>query len=242
MNKWNYKQANKFFAQNTPTHAVPETEVYIRSLPWVPTQDIRRMNNLDLSVVLGAITNRSMILVDGPSNNGKSTFAKRLAKKINAEVIDIDILCVEWMEKQSKTIQNEFERVMMLLQMDQMTDKYLEDNMERIIRQKSTLNRPVILVGMFVDLIARSIVVKTLGKYFDNVISILVCENTYKDMQKLIRFRDKEMGWSRESDNEDCKRQFEYTQRLIAHAGAMQFGFGMRKSFIINTRVSDMFL
>lgn len=41
MTNWNYKKAWSFFSENAYNRLIPETEIYIRSLPKVETEDIR---------------------------------------------------------------------------------------------------------------------------------------------------------------------------------------------------------
>ena len=42
-------------------------------------------------------------MVDGGSLNGKSTIANRIAKHVNGIVLDIDLLCKDWLEEQLKS-------------------------------------------------------------------------------------------------------------------------------------------
>lgn len=73
-----------------------------------------------------------MILIDGASLNGKTTLANRLAKNIDATVIDIDLICKDWLEEQLAKTKSPAEKFQLLLQMDKMTDIYILEILEKL--------------------------------------------------------------------------------------------------------------
>ena len=158
MNNWNYATAWEFFTNNAYNQYIPETELYVRSLNIRKTIDIRDDKDAR-NKILGAIKTKSLILLDGSSLNGKTTFARRLARNINAQVVDIDIICKDWIDEQMES-KNDMEKFFFLLKTNELTDIYILENLENIIRNKSSNN--VILVGSYMEIIYRAIICKTL--------------------------------------------------------------------------------
>lgn len=241
MNQWNYKEALKYFNENAHNQYIPETEVYIRSLRPIQTIDLRKNYNAR-KVLLETVASGTLVLIDGPSNNGKTTLAKRISDKTGAEIVDIDLICKDWMDRELNSSINRLDMIQKLMQMNQLTDRYIEDHLEKIIKQKSETNRPVILVGMYLELVYRCIIVKTLGKYFNRVISVFVCENTLEDVQKLIDSRCEEFGQELPGEREKCVEDYKFAQNLIHRANGIFLSLGMNASFIVNTSVSDKLL
>ena len=170
MNKWSYAEAWQFFTSNALKQYIPESELYVRSLKISKTIDIRNNNNAR-NKILESIKPKTLLLFDGSSLNGKTTFAERLAQTIDAQVVDSDIICKKWIDEQIKN-KNVIERFLFASNVNELTDRYILKNLEKIIKEKS--NKTVILVGSYLEVIYRSIIVKTLGKYFERVVHLLL--------------------------------------------------------------------
>lgn len=236
MNKWDYSTAWQFFTNNAVNRYIPETELYLRSLKITKTIDLRYDKGAR-EKILESLKPRTLILIDGASINGKSTFAGRLARNIGAEVVDIDIICKEWMDEQLKN-KNCYEKKLFMLKADQLTDVYVLENLEKIIRKKS--NNTVILVGSYLEVIYRSIISKTLGKYFEQVISIYCCSKGFKDLKMMLEKRESQMGEYGEM-RQRIFSEYDYSKRLLKNDGIV-LGIGMDASFIADISVSDMFV
>jgi len=238
MSQWNYQKAWNFFSENAFNRLIPETVLYIRSLTHCPTEDLR--NDKDArSKILEALKKKSLILIDGSSLNGKTTFAKRLAKHIEADIVDIDLICKDWIEQQVKKNRNPIEQFSFVVNMDRLTDTYILENLEKIIQKKSKKGN-VILVGCYIEVIYRAIIAKSLGKYFDQVVSIYCCAKSFNKIMMMKKKRDEEFGFSPENEDQKILFEYNYSKRLIQDNGIM-LGFGMTSSFIADTGISDMF-
>ena len=121
------------------------------------------------------IYSRTFILIDGGSLQGKNTLANRIAKQTNAIVLDIDLLCRDWVDERLKKVQSQDEYMKIMLSLGKLTNKFIQDELENIVCQKSKLGRPVILVGRYLELLYRAIIARTLGKYFEKTMSLLSC-------------------------------------------------------------------
>ena len=239
MLKWNYAQAWKFFSENAVKRKIPEAEIYVRSLPIVVTQDLRGQKDAHKNI-MKAVKAKTLVFIDGASLNGKSTFAKRLAKYINANVIDIDILCKKWVEKEVEKISDFTKKILFLHNMDKLTDDYLLHNLEKIIREKSKEGN-VILVGSYMEVVYRSIIARVMGQYFNEIVSIYCCARSWKEVRTMKLKRDKEFGDNGSVVSEkDILKDYKYSKRLLQFNGRM-LGFGMSASFIADNTVSDMF-
>lgn len=237
MARWDYAKAWKFFSENAVGRLIPEVEVYVRTLPPTVAEDLRGRSDAR-GKILNAIKGKTLVLIDGASLNGKTTFAKRLAKHINASVVDIDLLCKDWIEKEVDKITNPFQRYAFLMSMNKLTDDYLLENLERIIKEKSKKGN-VILVGSYMEVIYRSIIARVFGKNFQQTISIYCCARSSEEVKAMKAQRDKEFGFKMDELAEVLK-QYEYSKRLLDGNGIM-LGFGMAASFVADNSVSDMF-
>ena len=112
MIKWNYKETKNFFDTRAIGTDIPETKIYIDSLIGSSqTVDIRSKNeHHELTQEL--TSTQCFIIIDGPSNSGKSTFARRLANAINAEIVDIDLLCYDYLQNRINQCKNYMEVLM----------------------------------------------------------------------------------------------------------------------------------
>lgn len=238
MVKWNYARAWKFFTENAFRRLIPETILYIRSLSLCLTEDVRGHSDAR-EKILNSLKDNTLILIDGATLNGKTTFAKRLAKWTNTSVVDIDLLCKDWIETEIEKITNHVQKNSFIMNIDTLTDSYILENLERIIREKSKKGS-VILVGSYMELIYRSIIVRTLGKYFQKVVSIYCCARTSKEVKIMKEQRDKEFGFSVETDAQ-ILNEYNYSKRLLENNG-VALGVGMAASFIVDNSVSDLFV
>lgn len=238
MVKWNYARAWKFFNENAFGRLIPETVLYIGSLSLCQTEDVRGHYDAR-EKILNSLKGKTLVLIDGASLNGKTTFAKRLGKRTNANVVDIDLLCKNWLEAESAKITNPVQNFSFMMNMDRLTDLYILENLERIVREKSK-NGSVILVGSYMEVIYRSIIARTLGKYFQQVVSIYCCARTSKEVKNMKEKRDKEFGFSAETDAQVLEL-YNYSKRLLEKNG-VALGIGMTASFIADNSVSDMFV
>lgn len=238
MSNWNFSTAWQFFTKYALQTYIPETELYVRSLKLSETVDLRGDQEAR-SKILQSVSSKSktFILIDGSSLNGKTTFAKRLSQVINAEVVDIDLICKDWVDEQLKRMDG-FKRMLFLSNFDELTDKYILNNLEYIIKAKSKNN--VILVGSYLEVVYRSIIARTLGKYFNQTISIYCCSRDFADVEMMLKKRDEEMG-SVPGAREQIFQEYEYSKILLKQDG-IALGLGMDASFIADIGVSDMFV
>ena len=237
---WDYKTAWKFFTENAYKRCIPETETYVLSLPTSRLLDLRD-NPRSSEILLDSIKPSTFIIIDGASANGKTTAAYRLAKKVDAIVVDIDLLCKEFIDNNLRQAKSKLEIVKILSNAHSITDEYILNNIEKIIYQKSLSKKPVILVGFYIEVIYRAILARTLGKYFENVVSIICCEKNFKQVENFIKKRAKEYGSGVPGQNEIemCFIQWEQTNNLINQERGRLLGFGMNYSFVVDSKVVD---
>lgn len=239
MNKWNYKRAWEYFTENAFRKCIPEVSLYLKSLKLTETIDLRQ-NSQAKEIILSKISKNVLILIDGPSCNGKSTLAKRLANHVDAEIVDIDMICKSYIEEKLNSAKSPIEKILMIQKLDIESDIYLLNNLESIIKRKAKLNKPVILVGMYLEVVYRSIIAKVFGKYFDTTISLFCYENTFEDVKKLIKARIIEFKKELPLEYERCRNQYIYAKRLLVNGNSSYLGYGMSASFIVNTTVSNL--
>ena len=123
MNKWNYSKTWSFFTENAVNRFIPESELYLRSLKLCPTKDIREDKDAK-KIILESLKKKSLILIDGSSLNGKTTFATRLSNQTKASIVDIDLICKEWIEQYLLKNPNSIDKFSFMMKMDKLTDIY----------------------------------------------------------------------------------------------------------------------
>lgn len=239
MKKWNYKTAWQFFKQTELQQCLE----YINSLGIrKETIDLRKDYSKAREKIMKEIDSNTLVVIDGGSVNGKSTLAKRIANLTDSLIIDIDLLCVQELKQKLKNVKNEKEYKYIINNIDKIMDDYLLNNLEREVYEQSKKGKSVILVGSFINLISRAIVVRTLGKYFNRIISLVCCENTFQQVEKLIKKREVEVGGMAQYIKQKAYEEYVGMLRIINMKNGIFLGLGMDSSFIVNTKVSDTFV
>ena len=236
--KLNYKEVWEYFSKNTVNQPIEEATKYLATLRRALTADVRKEEQAK-EKILSTITPRTLIFVDGASLNGKTTFATRLAKQIDGILVDIDLVCVEWLNSQLQRCKTRQQIMQVLVCSNKATDEYLLNNLENLISNYSKEGKPVILVGYYVEVIYRGVVARTLGKYFENIVSLFCCELNFHKVEQFMKIRESE--FLTKARREDILAQYLLAQKRINLEGGRLLGFGMDHSFVVNSTVSDMF-
>lgn len=241
MSKWNYAKAWKFFTENAFNCCIPETQTYLASTTLCRTQDLRftPYNERARETILESLQKKTLVLIDGATLNGKSTLSERISSHIKGNIVDIDLICAAWVEEQLSQFVNPVWRMSFIMNINRLTDDYILSNLEKIVQEKSRKGT-VILVGSYMEVIYRGIISKTLGKYFDQVVSIYCVAKTFSEVKRMKQKRDREFAISAITD-EQVLNQYNYSKRLLKDNGIM-LGIGMNHSFITDNSVSDLFL
>lgn len=234
----NYKDAWKYFSKHTANQPVEEATEYIVTLRRALTTDLRKKQQAK-ETILSAIKPKTLILVDGGSLNGKTTFANRLAKQIDAIVVDVDLVCLEWLNSQLQRCKTKRQTMQVLLNSGKVTDEYLLNSLESLISSYSKEGKSVILVGCYLEIIYRSIVAKTLGNYFDNIVSLFCCELDFHKVESFMEKRANESGTLVQKDG--VVEQYLLAKKRVNEEGGRLLGFGMNASFVVNSTVSNLF-
>lgn len=153
--------------------------------------------------------------------------------------MDIDLVCVEWLNSQLQRCKTRQQIMQVLVCSNKATDEYLLNNLENLISNYSKEGKPVILVGYYVEVIYRGIVARTLGKYFENIVSLFCCELNFHKVEQFMKIRESE--FLTKARREDILAQYLLAQKRINLEGGRLLGFGMDHSFVVNSTVSDMF-
>lgn len=242
MIKWNYKETKNFFDTRAIGTDIPETKIYIDSLIGSSqTVDIRSKNeHHELTQEL--TSTQCFIIIDGPSNSGKSTFARRLANAINAEIVDIDLLCYDYLQNRINQCKNYMEVLMAYHNIDQETDEFILNNLEDIIAEKAKKSKTVILVGMYLEPIYRCILARTLGKYFKRTVSLFCLEYCFGEIQKMQRSRANEFGGkTMPGEIEKLHRQYMLAKEFASMEDGKILAAGVDSSYLVNTTVSNWY-
>lgn len=178
------------------------SSVYIENVtPKGKVQDCRK-NPLDKEQIKKLIDEGYFIYFDGASCAGKSTMAQKLAKAFEIEVVDIDNMFEEYLNKKLSKCKDEKKRRKILRKADEASNVYIKNHLEsEILKKSDNGQKSVILVGGFYELIFRSIIRHTLGGHFKGVVSLVMTEN----WNTLIKRHD-----ARWKENDDVFKKISY--------------------------------
>ncbi len=178
------------------------SSVYIENVtPKGKVQDCRK-NPLDKEQIKKLIDEGYFIYFDGASCAGKSTMAQKMAKAFEIEVVDIDNMFEEYLNKKLSKCKDEKKRRKILRKADETSNVYIKNHLEsEILKKSNNGQKSVILVGGFYELIFRSIIRHTLGGHFKGVVSLIMTEN----WDTLIKRHD-----ARWKENDDVFKKISY--------------------------------
>lgn len=241
--KWNFERAWRYFEAQPTGKYIPEVKEYIDSMASdIETIDIRkRSSHEELTKELKSA--KTFVLVDGPSNSGKSTFAQRLAMAVDAEVVDIDGLCAEYILNSVQNCKSKQEYVNTLLRMNSETSEYIKSKLEDIVKTKAKEGKTVILVGMYIDTIYRCILSNTIGKrYFDRTVSLFCLEQSFTRIERMIESRNSEFNMKKiHGEYQKVQEQYNLAKEIAEEDNGIFLTFGMNSSYLVSTRVSDWY-
>ena len=111
----------------------------------------------------------TLIVVDGESGTGKTTFAKKLCQKEDFFLFDLDEYAAKLFTEHM------FSGNGGVIVIDEKQDELLRQHTERIIREGSDNGKKTtVMVGCYRNVIYRTIITHTIGKYFESVKSIVI--------------------------------------------------------------------
>ena len=142
---------------------------FLDKIPSCQVADVR--GEYDASRMMDdLIEKKSFIVIDGVTGTGKSTLSQKIKKKYGkkVEILDIDLLCIQWMEQKKKSM-SQIEFMRFLFNFEQESDRYLEQNLEKLVLRVSHNGRKsVVMVGSYLWVIARAVITYFLGRHFQN--------------------------------------------------------------------------
>lgn len=236
MMAWSYKEAEQFFENpNVPDDLKLR---YVKSLGEVCVTELLFECKKPLKKIRKAIKKSTLVFVDGPSCSGKSTLVDKLSDYFDAIVVDSDKLATIGYQNYQSSRAFCYDEVKTFEEIDKLTDDYVVDQIEGIVAEASTQNKPVILVGTHINLISRAIIVNTLGKYFENIVSLFCFEpDTAKFTQAANkRFWVKSKNFESKYHDElyiDMFREYDRFVMTLKHVPDY-LGRGVQYSFILN--------
>lgn len=124
---------------------------------------------------------KTLIFIDGPGCNGKSVLTKTLSEVLDdVEVIDLPGISPDGFYMNDFTSEDAWNA----------KDFTLEEKVRSAVEDRQ--HRTVILAGRFMERLYRAIALATLGKYFDQVISIFCIQKDIHSVSNLMAIRNAE--------------------------------------------------
>ena len=232
MQEWNYAEASDYFYINKNSRS-NEANAYMNFIAKrSEVRDIRGKSGVPEE----AYHESWLIVIDGASCSGKTTTAKKIKSQFpdTIEVVDIDEVCLLWIEKKKMECKNIIELMKINQNYDNLTTMYIKDNLESIVKQASDGGKKsVIVVGTFLEMIFRGYMGTTLGKHFKKVM-FLTMHETIEKIRENNKKRDMDFDlrtspelWMR------MRGQYEYIEKVLSLC-PIGFGLGSDLSFIVN--------
>lgn len=136
----------------------------------------------------------TLFVISGPSCSGKSTLGEKLAKKINGYLIDIDVICFEHFKKICENNAILSSESYILEMYTALTSAYLQENLDNLVSDAKKQHKPVILVGGFINNIARCLISYIFGRSFTKIVGICCFEPNLDLFKKAVEDRRKRIG------------------------------------------------
>ena len=137
----------------------------------------------------------TLILIDGESGTGKSTFAAKLCQKEGFFLFDIDDYAEQMMLKHMQATRGKIIDIGpayilygngKMVGLEEKSDELLRKQTEEIIKKGSKNGKKTtVMVGAFRNVLYRTIIAQTLGKYFNRVISIVIHDNLDANLARI---------------------------------------------------------
>lgn len=234
MREWTYKEAYDFFMKHEMATS-PEAVTYIYKIAKkCQVQDIRNGSGIPQEIFQG----NCFVLLDGESCSGKTTISNELKRRFpdTVEIVDIDILCLDWIKSKTEACQSSLDKLKILYNFENLTDRFIKDNLEDIVKEKSKNNKTVILLGCFIDLVFRAFVGTIFGKYFSKTV-FLTLHESWDELNKNLEKRDKMFNEESKTNSTlqkiNTKQQFDFLEKVI-NENPHYLGVGADCSFVIN--------
>lgn len=220
LNEMSYETAWRFFSNESENGQI--INLYLSSFKSCVTEDLRGGKNTFKRIIDSISGKKSLMLIDGASCTGKSTLASKISKTIDATIIDIDTIYTQWFISHLHNVSIDLD----------MGDEYILKNLQKIIERASNKGS-VILVGKYLNIVHRSIISKTLGQYFEQVVSILMIPKDITELTILVESRNKQTKLTDESIN-NIVWEYAYSVRMLKDL-RNYIGIGMTVSFVVNS-------
>ena len=174
---WNYEKVFDFFMASPESTSIRTLDLargYIQqvmALRYVPTYDFVDRDGAAkdaLKKLLQAAKKKALIVIDGASGVGKTTFARKLCEKEGYVLFDFD-------ERATAFFTEHLKNGVGGILSDEFLDVLLKTRIEETIKKESdNYKKTVVLVGAFRNVVFRTIIAHTIGKHFDLALSIVI--------------------------------------------------------------------
>ena len=232
---WNYAKTWTYFQITTASGVTEKFAEYAANLPQGNVSDFRGMS-MPREILDKYVEEHKLIILDGTSLSGKTTFAKKLAKEYGINIVDVDEYLIKWLKEivnapltaaaKERKIRN-----FKLTANDRLTNE-LEDI---LLKESDGGKKSVILVGVFIYDMQRFVVADKLGRLFGGAISFMLHE-PMKMIKKRISERDKQFGSSTpENSMARIEKDYFVVSQVLSNEITMKYlGIGLEESFVVD--------
>lgn len=231
----NYAEAYKCFIEEQEEHFI---EMCFFSELIVHRCEVEDLRNTDIEIPREIFEGGWLILIDGASCSGKTTLAKKLGAKYpeSINVVDVDLVCMEWIKRQIEKSPSLERKINILRHQDKLTDQFLLENFEEMVKGASIEGKTTIVVGCFMDIIYRALAGFTLGKYYKRTAFVTIQEG-WSDMKYNMKQRELQFeGMGSESQIRQTEEQYVFFENVLNNEPNL-LGIGADRSFIVNKKV-----
>ena len=192
MMSWNYEEAFNFFMAKggmmKDYWKVDLADKYVRcvyncKVSTYVSDFIRALSRAKAAIkrFIEFAGDSTLIVIDGESGTGKTTFAKKLCEKRDFVFLDYDECAKNFFEEYLKSSNKSCYIVSEEL-VDDLLAKHLEDEVKK---RSNNGQKTVVLVGAFRNIVLRTIIVNTIGSCFQRKISLVIHDKLEDNIRRI---------------------------------------------------------
>ena len=241
---WDFKRTWEFFYETTALGITPEFAEYVSEQPRGKVADLRGMS-IQKSIIDYYVREHKLIIIDGVSCAGKTTFANNLAEEYGINVVDIDDYILKWSKEIMNAPLSREAREKKLKSFKQYAmDRLINELEDIVLKESDGGKKSVILVGIFIYDMQRIVAADKLGRNFGGTICFMMHE-PLKTIKRRMVSREKALGLKEDmtqSFEKVSKDHYVVSQILKTDITKMYLSVGVEASFVIDhVTVNNLF-
>lgn len=238
---WDFKRTWEFFHETTALGITPEFAEYVSEQPRGKVADFRG-RAMPKDIIDFYVKEHKLIMIDGVSCAGKTTFAEKVAEEYNLKVVDIDDYILRWRKEiMSAPLSREVLEAKLKYFEQYAMERWINELENILMRESDGWKKSVVLVSIFIYDMQRIVTADKLGRNFGGAVCFMLHE-PLKTIKKRMVERERALGINRDMSQafaKVSKDHYVVSQVLMNEITKMYLSVGVEASFVINHVTAD---